>query len=272
MPHTSSMIETRNINIQLIELYQQQLAAGKWAAGDRFPSERELAEAHGISRATTNKVISKLVSAGWLESRRGLGTFVAERPTLFSALRQMESFTAFAAGCGLQPSTDVILFKTLSNVNPLLRKQLDPSETDSIIHLRRLRRLNGTAVIHEERWLPSSRYPGLKVADVQGSFYALCLEKYDLHVEREEAVLNATLPPADSEMDEPALCMEGTGFDAKNNPLWKQRLHYHGPCFEIRHTAENLASFPRLSLGIREEFIEHLNNSSSWRNKNGNYS
>lgn len=261
MPHSSLMIETRNINIQLIELYQQQLAAGKWIAGDRFPSERELAEAHGISRATTNKVISKLVSAGWLEIRRGLGTFVAERPTLFSALRQMESFTAFAADCGLTPSTDVILFKVQQESAPTLNKELGLDTGDSIIHLRRLRRLNGTAVIHEERWLSASRYPELQPEDVQGSFYALCLEKYDLHVEREEAVLSATLPPADSEMDGPALCMEGTGYDADDQPLWKQRLHYHGPCFEIRHTAENQASFPRLSLGIREDFIKQMNNS-----------
>ena len=260
MPHSSFMIETRNINIQLIELYQQQLAAGKWAAGDRFPSERELAEAHGISRATTNKVISKLVSAGWLELRRGLGTFVAERPTLFSALRQMESFTAFAAGCGLHPSTDVILFESEMEPSPALHEELDLGADESIIHLCRLRRLNDIVVIHEERWLPAKRYPGLKVKDVQKSFYALCLEKYGLHVEREEAVLNAVLPPAESEMEGPALCMEGTGYDASSQPLWKQRLHYHGPCFEIRHTAENLASFPCLSLGIRETFITQMNN------------
>ncbi len=84
--------ETRPIHEQLIRLCQEELEAGRWQPGQQFPSSVICAR-HGVSRATANKVLSKLASEGWLEMRKGIGCFVAERPTLFTSLRRIESFT-----------------------------------------------------------------------------------------------------------------------------------------------------------------------------------
>ena len=64
-------------------------------------------------------------------------------------------------------------------------------------------------------------------------------------------------------MDRPALCLEGTGFDADGVPLWHQLLHYNSACFEIRHSAENAASFPRLRFSIRPDFIPNTKTNES---------
>ncbi|WP_309400537.1 GntR family transcriptional regulator [Cerasicoccus maritimus] len=252
------MIETRNVYIQLIELCQQQLAEGKWEVGARFPSERELAAEYGLSRATANKVLSKLVSEGWLEIRRGAGCFVAERPTLFSELRQMDSFTDFARANGLMPSTEVTAFESLREVNDHIAAKLQLKSRERVISIVRRRLLNGVPVIHEERWLPSKRYPRLKAKDLEGSFYAICRERYSLHATREDATLSAAIPPRASDMSGPTLCLDGAAYDAEDNPLWLQRLHYHGECFEMRHTSENLSAFPRMSLRLRKEFLGKL--------------
>ena len=50
--------------------------AGEYRSGDQFLTEREVAEKFQVSRATANKSLASLVSEGFLEFRKGVGTFV----------------------------------------------------------------------------------------------------------------------------------------------------------------------------------------------------
>jgi GntR family transcriptional repressor for pyruvate dehydrogenase complex len=52
------------------------ILSGRFAAGDRLPSERELATQLGVSRPTVRQALSLLASHGLVESRMGSGTFV----------------------------------------------------------------------------------------------------------------------------------------------------------------------------------------------------
>lgn len=254
------MLETRPVGQQLIEQLQSELGGGGWQAGERFPSERELAVAHGISRATANKVISKLVSEGWLEIRRGLGTFVARRSTFFSSLRQLESFTAFGEGMELSPGTRILSYETVAKPAAGLVAELGLERGEAVIEIRRLRCLKGVPVIYEERWLPAGRYPHLQARDVEGSFYRLCQKRYGLEAAREDIHLSASMAP---EVLEPrggvtSLCLEGISSDANGQPLWKQRLHYRGDCFLIVHETEHQAAFPQLSFQLQDGFLRQL--------------
>ena len=51
--------------------------AGTLARGDRLPSSRALAADLGVSRSVTEQAYEQLLAEGWLEARRGSGTFVA---------------------------------------------------------------------------------------------------------------------------------------------------------------------------------------------------
>src|SRR2546421_4262401 len=51
---------------------------GQLAAGTRLPSSRDLASQLGISRGTVTAAYGQLVAEGYLTSRRGSGTTVAE--------------------------------------------------------------------------------------------------------------------------------------------------------------------------------------------------
>ncbi len=54
------------------------IANGEWALGQRIPSESELAELLGMSRASVRTATRSLIEAGLLEARQGAGTFVVE--------------------------------------------------------------------------------------------------------------------------------------------------------------------------------------------------
>jgi len=68
------------IRVQLREILQQEISEGKFAAGKRFPSERELAGRFMISRASVRETIGELISLGVLFRTVGRGTFVASKP------------------------------------------------------------------------------------------------------------------------------------------------------------------------------------------------
>ncbi|WP_372670501.1 FadR/GntR family transcriptional regulator [Amycolatopsis kentuckyensis] len=63
---------------ETVERLLQAIRLGVVGAGERLPSERELAERLGVSRVTLREAIRALSDAGYVESRRGRygGTFV----------------------------------------------------------------------------------------------------------------------------------------------------------------------------------------------------
>ncbi len=63
------------------EIYRklhQQFEEGKWKAGQRFPTERELAELYHVSRPTISRVVNRLREDGQVRRVVGAGTFVMD--------------------------------------------------------------------------------------------------------------------------------------------------------------------------------------------------
>ncbi|MER7608627.1 PLP-dependent aminotransferase family protein [Nocardioides sp. NPDC127503] len=64
---------------------------GTLGTGDRLPSSRALAADLGVSRAVTEQAYDQLTAEGWLEARRGSGTYVTATRTTNAAAPQVTS-------------------------------------------------------------------------------------------------------------------------------------------------------------------------------------
>ena len=62
-----------NITDKLFRTLRDELLAGCWEAGVRLPSERALAEAHGVNRVSVRGAVGRLVSLGLVTVKRGDG-------------------------------------------------------------------------------------------------------------------------------------------------------------------------------------------------------
>lgn len=60
---------------------REDLAEGRYSAGDRLPTEAALAERFGVNRHTVRHAMRHLVDDGLVRTRRGAGAFVAAIPT-----------------------------------------------------------------------------------------------------------------------------------------------------------------------------------------------
>lgn len=77
LPVTLDRDAAASLPSQLAARVRELVLAGVLARGDRLPSSRRLAADLGVSRAVTAAAFDQLLAEGFLEARRGSGTFVA---------------------------------------------------------------------------------------------------------------------------------------------------------------------------------------------------
>ena len=73
-------VMTKPVHASIRDDLRMRIAGGEWAAGDRLPSETDLAARYGVARMTVRQAIGALAGEGVVVRRQGLGTFAADRP------------------------------------------------------------------------------------------------------------------------------------------------------------------------------------------------
>src|SRR3989338_11219966 len=58
-----------------------EIAQGRYASGDKLPTEAALSQRFGVNRHTVRHALAALAEAGTVHARRGAGGFVASHPT-----------------------------------------------------------------------------------------------------------------------------------------------------------------------------------------------
>ena len=69
--------DPRSISRQIVDGVRMKVATAELAVGAQLPSVRGLAQQLWINPNTVAKAYAELAAEGWLESRQGLGLFVA---------------------------------------------------------------------------------------------------------------------------------------------------------------------------------------------------
>ena len=214
--------------------------AKEYRAGDQFLTEREIAEKFQVSRATANKSLASLVSEGFLEFRKGLGTFV-RRDVIDYDVRTLVSFTEKALAAGRKPSTELLKFGRLAaaEVDESVRTALGVEPDAELWVMDRLRFADQSPVILEHRYIVLRHCPKLTKAQATGSLYRALTNSHGLKVAGANEVIRAVLlssaearhlrVPAKA----PALEVVSVGHLEDDVPLWWERTLYRGDQYEF---------------------------------------
>ncbi len=217
------------------------LASDEYHVGDQFLTERMICERYEVSRATANKALSNLVAEGILRFRKGVGTFVAEKPNRgeFSSLT---SFTNNAQKAGLRPSTEVLRFERVraGDTNSMVARQLQVQAGEQLYRIERLRKANDVPMILEDRYVVARYCPDLLEHALNGSLYAIFEQAYGLKVLRTDetiqaVILNdyqAALLGVDS--GGAGLLVSAVGYLDDDQPLWWETTVHKPDGFEFR--------------------------------------
>src|SRR5512143_806672 len=87
----------------------------KTTAGDRLPSEPDLARSLGVSRATLREAMRTFEAQGLSRRRQGSGTFVVgQMPVIEAGLELLESLETMAERLGLEVTVSDLHIETVS--------------------------------------------------------------------------------------------------------------------------------------------------------------
>ena len=206
---------------------------GEFKAGDRLPSERELAQSYGCSLITIRRALDELSREGRLQRHRGRGTFVLP-PRLDRDIAGAMSFTEEMQRRGLDPETRLLAARPEGAVESVATAlQLEPGSPT--LYLERLRVAGGEPLLLEMVHLPAERFPGLLASDLEhNSLYDVLTERYQTPIVRAREALEPVLMPAreaallGTKPRSLALLVSGVAYTADDTPVEFGRTFVRG--------------------------------------------
>jgi len=215
---------SRPAHICIRDDLRARLLAGEWAAGERLPSEADLAANYGVARMTIRQAIGALALEGVVVRRQGVGTFAVDRrPVGWNS--RVFSFIEEMRRQGRQVSAK-LLGTAVEQPPSAAREALQlPSSAASVL-VRRVRLVDGSPVIVENSWLPNARFAGLAANPLlNGSLYAMLEKNYGVTVARVAQVLaggaagQQDAADLDLQPGAPVLLNTRTAYDSSSRPV-----------------------------------------------------
>lgn len=216
----------------------QEIESGAFGVDQRLPSEVELAERYGVTRMTVRQALMALVNDGMLVRRRGVGTFVAMGAAKRRNMSRLTGFMEEMRSDGREVQTRMLV-QQIEPPTDGLGTSLQLASGAHVVHVARLRMVDGEPVIVQHSWVPYDRAPELwNEPLVDDSLYATLRERYGIQLRRADQRIGAVA--ANSELASllelrtgaPLLRIERVAFDAGNVPVEFARS-WTRPGFEI---------------------------------------
>jgi GntR family transcriptional regulator, N-acetylglucosamine utilization regulator len=203
---------------------RDRIRSGDLVPGAQLPTEVELMDRYGVSRATVRQALRELVAEGLVEIRRGLGTYVTQR-RFEHTIGGFYSFSREIERHGLEPRTRV-LGLGVEPADDVVASVLGLAAGAAVVALRRLRLADDDPLVVETSYLPAARFPGLEKVDFgQVRLYDTLTDAYGCRPTRARETFEPVLVTADEaallgqHRGEPALRVERVAFDQDDAPI-----------------------------------------------------
>lgn len=137
---------------QLSDAITQHILKKDLKPGDPIPSESDLINHTGVSRATVRQAIQRLATEGIIQKVQGKGTFVAEQK-FDGYIAGAKSLEEKLGECGVKVD-NILLESTIEHPTPLFLKDLDLPPGSKTHKIRRLKLVDGKPFCIEIRNFP----------------------------------------------------------------------------------------------------------------------
>ena len=150
---------------QLVDVLAERITAGLVQTGERLPSENELCNEFGLSRATVRQALQLLESRGLVQRIAKRGVFVSESPPVRGwVIQGNEGFLENAIGHQNRSVTTRVLGAGPVALPSYASKELEQPEGTIGYELVRLRTLEGVPALYSINYLPPTLAPVVAAA------------------------------------------------------------------------------------------------------------
>jgi GntR family transcriptional regulator len=151
--------------IQIREALREEISSKRLQAGEKLPSEDELATQFGVSRMTVRQGVADLLEEGLLYRKHGVGTFVSQ-PQVSRDHSRLTNFFESSLANHVQASLRVLI----SEIKPVklkIAKALDLDEGDLVIRIKSLQLVDDIPIAVHDAYVPYKLFPHLLKEDLE---------------------------------------------------------------------------------------------------------
>jgi GntR family transcriptional regulator len=215
------------------------IETGELAVGSQLPTEDELIRRFAVSRTTVRKAIQNLSLRGFVEIRRGVGTFVAP-PRITPELTALTGFVEDMDALGHR-ATARLIDTVVVAADAQVARHLRLAVGAQVMRIRRVRLANGVSISLDETYLPLAIGKQVISHDLEVEpIFSLLEERYGIALIEAEYELEAALARDDVAAElqiapgSPLFLIERTSFSSGGQPVDYEILHYRGDLIRFK--------------------------------------
>jgi GntR family transcriptional regulator len=197
---------------------------GEWSVGTQLPPETELAESLGVSRSTVRAAVEALVQDGLVVRMRGRGSFVTAAAATEVNLSPLGFYRTMTARGHVVRSC--VLTAAVVDPTEELVNELNLLAGETILHIQRLRHVDGQPAVLSSNYLVHSLCRGIQDQDLTDvSLWELLEARLGRQVAGGFHSFRAVLATAEEQRllaigpQVPLLMSEGTNYLTDGTPL-----------------------------------------------------
>jgi GntR family transcriptional regulator len=223
---------------RLRDVLLEEITSSQLPPGTKLPTEGQLVERFGVSRATVRDAVRALVEAGYVVRRRGSGSYVTERRRMPHGLDSTLSYLAMIESAGFRAGMHVVeaaLEPSSKDDQPL---QLSPGDT--VLAVERVRTADDRPVIYSHDRIPARLLrSGVDLHALDPSLFAL-LKSCGHEADHATATLRAVASTdrvakmLDIRRGKPLLYIEEIDYDREGTPVMFSREWHVSEAFDVR--------------------------------------
>ena len=219
---------------QVADVLAAEIESGALQPGSRLPSERTIAQRHGLSRMTARQAVELLLRRGLVTRRPGSGTYVAPARVEHS-LQRFAGFTEQMRAQGIEPGGRVLTVRLLNGEGSEAERALGLINGDACWMVKRVRFGDREPLLVEESYVPASVCPDLTRHNLATtSLYAVMSDEYGVAPVRATETIEPTACEPDAarhlgtRAGAPCILVTRLAYDADGRAVEYARDVYRG--------------------------------------------
>lgn len=240
---------------QVYEIIVNGISNGTYPPGSLLPSENQLAERFNVSRPTIRAAFARLVERGYVRRQRGVGTFVADSPSIVNPLYQLLDVQERISARGFAPGFQQLKSEVIEADNEISEK-LYVEKGSPILHVHKVFTADDEPIIMFVNYIPAAVFQECLTFEqaLEPGATEPFFEFFSKKCSRRVKYLTSLIKPKvakDSNLPEifqfedpstPLLIVEDIGYDANDDPVFFSLEYLVGEAstFHVIRHVENI--------------------------------
>jgi GntR family transcriptional regulator len=166
---------------EIVDSIKARIDSAEYRPGSRLPTEAQLCEEFGVSRATVRSAVKELDVTGLVHTRQGLGTYVRSIPYVRDGLEKMGSISDSIRASGKEPGMEYAR-RVVRAVSPDEATKMSVPPETQVLELRRKITADGEVVAYSFDLLPLSIFGSeFDPLELEGSIFAYFENQLGFH-------------------------------------------------------------------------------------------